>query len=238
MSTQQLPTRMIAGVTAPYTPIISKALDFAKTNMDPIAFNHVTRSWLIGVLLIGRLPPAMRNNLDLEVYSVSTILHDLGWVASSDFRSKDKVFEVDGANVAREFILREGDSAAWDKYRIQLVWDAIALHTHPSVSAHKEPEVAISSAAIMVELFGPEFAAQQSGGALPEVSREEMNRIAEEFPRAGLKGYVKEVMCGFCREKPDVTYLSFVGGFGERFVEGYSLQGKHVVDLMMEKLDD
>jgi hypothetical protein len=37
--------------------------------------------------------------------------------------SKDKRFEVDGANVAREFLKREGET---DERKLQLAWDAIA----------------------------------------------------------------------------------------------------------------
>jgi len=58
---------------------------------------------------------------------------------TNELVSKDKRFEVDGAEAAREFLRKEAPS--WDKHRLQLVWDAIALHTTGSIVYHKEPEV-------------------------------------------------------------------------------------------------
>jgi hypothetical protein len=236
MSCQQLPTRNVAGVSVLSTPLINKALDLAEDNMDPIGYRHIARSWVIGTLIISRLPPVQRAAIDLEAFSVATILHDLGWSHSPKFRSQDKIFEVDGANAARDFIRREGDATEWDRHRIQLVWDSIALHTYPIVAAHKEPEVALTNAGISVELFGAELGKQVVGEAIVQVSQDELNKIAVEFPREGLKEHIKELMCGFCREKPEVTYLSWISGFGDRFVEGYSTEGRQAVDLMLEKV--
>ena len=59
--------------------------------------------------------------------------------------SKDKPFEVDGANAAREFLQREG-GRAWNKHRVQLVWDAIALHTDSEINPYKELEVSYTAA--------------------------------------------------------------------------------------------
>ena len=71
--------------------------------------------------------------------------------------SNDKTFEVDGANAARAFLQHEGGSA-WDEHRIQLVWDAIALHTSNQIHPHKQREVAYTAAGTAAELFGPTLA--------------------------------------------------------------------------------
>jgi hypothetical protein len=39
-------TRLIAGVVVPDTPIVSRAIEFARGNCEPYLFNHVMRSWL------------------------------------------------------------------------------------------------------------------------------------------------------------------------------------------------
>jgi hypothetical protein len=238
MPSQNLPTRTLAGVLVPATELVDKAIELAKKYMDPIGYRHVMRSWLIGALIISRLPVAQRHAIDVEAYAIATILHDLGWSHDPKMRSEDKVFEVDGANAAREFLLREGDPAQWDKHRIQLVWDAIALHTYPSVAAHKEPEVALTNTGISVELLGVEFGKQRARENIVQVSEAEMDRISAEFPRAGLREHIKELMCGYCIEKPEVTYLSWVSQFGNRFVEGYSTEGKQLVDLMMANITE
>jgi len=78
---------------------------------------------------------------------------------NTDIISNDKTFEVDGANAAREFVRKE-DKAHWDKHRIQLVWDAIALHTTAEINRYKEAEVLYTAAGTYTELVGPEIAKQ------------------------------------------------------------------------------
>ncbi|KAF2466355.1 uncharacterized protein BDR25DRAFT_306174 [Lindgomyces ingoldianus] len=226
-----LQTRVLAGITVPDTPLITKAIAFARRHMDDQGYKHVVRSWLTGQAIISHLPPPAQQSIDLEAYALSTILHDLGWSKSPELISKDKCFEVDSANAAREFLLREGEASEWNKHRIQLVWDAIALHSSPQIAAFKESEVALANAGIFTELLGVDVSKQLMGGVVG-MSQQEFDGIAKEFPREGLRGYLREIMCGLCRTKPETTYLNFVSGFGERFVEGYSLEGKKVVDMM------
>lgn len=56
--------------------------------------------------------------------------------------------------------------------------------------------------------------------------------MVQQYPRLGLKEGIKDMMCWLCETKPRTTYDNFVGQYGERFVEGYSLQGKSIVDFM------
>jgi hypothetical protein len=56
--------------------------------------------------------------------------------------------------------LQQEGGSTWDKHRIQLVWDAIALHTVTTVFPHKEVEVALTATGTMTELTGPEIAKQ------------------------------------------------------------------------------
>ena len=47
-------TRLLAGVSVPDTPLISRAIEFARERSEPYLFNHVMRSWLFAVLLAQR----------------------------------------------------------------------------------------------------------------------------------------------------------------------------------------
>lgn len=69
------------------------------------------------------------------------------------------MFEVDGAEGARNFI-RSSGGKGWDEHRLQLVWDSIALHTNPLISQYKQPEVVYTSAGTLAEVLGPETAKQ------------------------------------------------------------------------------
>ncbi|KAF2266505.1 hypothetical protein CC78DRAFT_513611 [Lojkania enalia] len=231
-------TRVLAGVTVPDTPLINKALAYAREYMDDQGYKHVVRSWLTGQAIIAHLPSSAQQSIDVELFAISTILHDLGWSTSPDVTSADKCFEVDGANAARDFIIREAPASEWDKHRIQLLWDAIALHTNPLIAAHKEQEVLLAHAGISTELLGIEVNQKMLGKDLIGITPDEFNGIVKEFPKDGLKGYIIDVMCGLCKRKPETTYMSFVGGFGEKYLEGYSCKGKQVVDLMEAFLSD
>jgi len=96
-----VPTRLLAGVSVPDTPLISRAIDFARERSEPYLFNHVMRSWLFAALI------AQRNQTthDGEVLAVTTILHDLGLAEAFNGPLR---FEVEGANAARTFARNEG----------------------------------------------------------------------------------------------------------------------------------
>ena len=47
-------TRLLAGVLVPDTPLIARAIDFARERSEPYLFNHVMRSWLFAALIAQR----------------------------------------------------------------------------------------------------------------------------------------------------------------------------------------
>jgi HD superfamily phosphodiesterase len=124
---------VLAGIKVVDTPLVRDAIDVSRSSLEPYLFNHVMRSWLFGVLLSERAKPAP----DPELLAVSAVLHDLG--LADRYTAEDR-FEVDGANAARAFLKGRGISTQ----QMQVVWDAIALHTTPSIAPHKEPEVAMT----------------------------------------------------------------------------------------------
>ena len=131
-----LPTRVFAGVEVPDTPLIRRALKVCREHLNDLSYNHCVRSWLLGFIIAAKTPELQGR--DLEAHAIAAILHDLGWAENgSDLVSRDKRFEVDGANAARDFLKRE--TADWDKHRIQVVWDAIALHTTLSIAVSYFP---------------------------------------------------------------------------------------------------
>src|SRR5215813_11064301 len=105
-------TRVLAGVSVLDTPLISRAIEFARERSEPYLFNHAMRSWLFAALLAERKQTVH----DAEVLAVTTILHDIGLTDSFDGPLR---FEVEGANAARNFARNEGV----DDHRTQLIWD-------------------------------------------------------------------------------------------------------------------
>lgn len=136
------PTRKVAGISVINTPIVQDAEAFALEHSTYPIYKHVMRSWLYGVLMINA-NETLSDSIDLEVHAVATLLHDLGWdtTEASPIISADRRFEVDGAFAAREFIQEHQDGKFWHERNVQLVWDAIALHTERSISCFKELDV-------------------------------------------------------------------------------------------------
>lgn len=100
-------------------------------------------------------------------------------------------------------------------------------HTKPeNFQWHKEPEVVATSYGIHADFAGPDLTI---GGHL---TWEAWNVIVKEFPRLGMKDGIREILCRLCRTKPETTYDNFVGQYGERYVKGYTLAGKKVIDFM------
>ncbi|KAK5745013.1 hypothetical protein LTR17_001764 [Elasticomyces elasticus] len=231
MSDTSLSSRSIAGITVPDTPLITAAIELSRKHLSEVAFNHIMRSFLFGFAIADKLPPFQGR--DRELHALASLLHDLGWDTTETFISPDKRFEVDGANAARTFVEKEivhSGGKDWDKHRGQLLWDAIALHTTPSIAQHKEPEVAATSLGIFADFVGHDVVPGT-------MTRQEWDAIVAEYPRQGFREGVKEIMCGLCRSKPETTYDNFVSDFGDQFVEGYSTKGHRAVDVIMATVD-
>ena len=222
-------TKQIAGITVPDTPLITAALELARKHLDDWSYNHVVRCWLLGSAIADRNPDSA--NRDRELHSVAALLHDLGWDEKDTFVSQDKCFEVDGANAARAFVEQHATAAEWDRHRKQLLWDTIALHSHLPVALHKEVEVVATVLGIVTDFGGPDSV---PGGAL---TWDEWRAISKEYPRSGFKNGVIQKFCGFCRTKPEATYNTIVGDFGEELVEGYSQKGRRVYDIVLNAVE-
>ncbi|PVH77583.1 hypothetical protein DL98DRAFT_637346 [Cadophora sp. DSE1049] len=217
-----LPTRTVAGIRVLDNPLVNKAIEYARQNLNDVAFNHVVRSWLLGQFIADNSPEI--KDRDVELHSIAAILHDLGWSHNTELISDDKRFEVDSANEAVKFVVREGVKKEWDQQRLQLLWDAIALHTTASIAIHKETEVKACCVGISAEFVPLEEA---YGGVL---TKDVWDAIVKEYPRTDFMEGVTEILCWLCRTKPSTTYDNFVGDFGTGLVEGYNADGKRLVD--------
>lgn len=200
-SSVQVPLRVLAGVSVADTPLVSRAIDFARQRSEPYLFNHVMRSWLFAV----RLAQLDGTPHDAEALAVATVLHDLGLSTGFDGPLR---FEVEGANAARDFAREEGI----DDRRVQLIWDSVALNSTPSIALHKEVEVALCSAGTVLDW---------SGQGSERLTKDQMAAILEAFPRLEMKRRFTRAVCGVVETRPGTTYDNFARDFGERFVAGY-----------------
>jgi hypothetical protein len=203
-------TQILGGITVIDTPLVTRALEIARTHSEPFLFNHAVRSWLFAVRL-GQLQGIAH---DAEVVAVGSLLHDLGL---TNCCTGPKRFEIEGADAARTFAREQG----LDDRRVQLIWDSVALNSTPSIGLHKETEVALCTAGIGVE-FGFQY---------DRIPPTEMKSILAAFPRLDMKRRFTDSICRIVKAKPETTYDNFAGDFGERFVPGY--QRPSTVDFLM-----
>jgi hypothetical protein len=192
----------LAGIKVPDTALVRDAIDLSRSLLEPFLFNHVMRSWLFGIVLAESTAIAP----DAELLAVAAILHDLG--LTEQYNGENR-FEVDGANAAREFLKGRGISAQ----QTQVVWDAIALHTTPTLALHKEPEVVMTHSGIAVDVLGAD---------LERIPQEKQRAILTAFPRLAFKDGFKGCLCNLVRQKPMTAIDNILRDFGIRYIDGFA----------------
>jgi len=141
-------------------------------------------------------------------------LHDLGLI--SEYQRNDR-FEVDGADAAASFLKKHN----YPDNKIDVVWDAIALHTTLSIPRKKQPEIAlvhigsgIDVGMAPIELIDAKF----------------IDEIIEHYPRHDFKNLMLDRVAKVMGRKPEMATHTFSSDVLERKVVGY--QRPHFCDLM------
>ncbi|MFB4262680.1 HD domain-containing protein [Nonomuraea sp. GTA35] len=133
----------------PRTDLALAAMRHARDIEHPAIFNHSMRSYLYGRFIgeqEGRRPG---HDYDDELLFLGCVLHDTG-LGDTGLSGSEQPFDIDGADHAVSFLTGLGVSPE----RLEVVWDAIALHLHPDVALRKRPEIALVSAGAGFDL-GP-----------------------------------------------------------------------------------
>jgi hypothetical protein len=201
---------ILAGIKVTDSSLVRDAIELARSSSEPFLFNHVMRSWLFGILLLEGAEVAPNP----ELLAVSVILHDLGL---TDRYTGTNRFEVDGANAALAFLKGRGISTQ----DMQVVWDAIALHTTRSIALHKQSEVAMTHSGVTADVLGV---------GLDRIPLDKQRAVLTEFPRLSLKSQLRSCLCNVVRRKPETSYDNILRDFGSRYVEGFT--GPNFADLV------
>jgi hypothetical protein len=182
-------SRAIAGIRIPDSTIANQATDLLLEHGTEFLYNHSLRAFLFASL--NGIQKAVR--YDAELLYVSSVFHDLG--LTPHYSSADRRFEVDGANAARDFLRSHG----LPLHTLQLVWDAIALHTSPGIAEHKEAEVALLNYGVALDVVGRGY---------EHLSEQHREDILKQFPRTGFKKNVIPTFFQGFKHKTDTTYGS------------------------------
>jgi hypothetical protein len=144
----------------PGTPLAVRAVEYVRAcETEPVA-NHSLRSYLFAVLLAEheQLRPAA--DFDPDLLFFACVLHDLG---TSPAAGGSQRFEVDGADLAAKFLTDH----AVDARGVDLVWEAIALHSSPGIAERRGTLAYLTRRGVGID-FGPgsEFVTDAQGQAI------------------------------------------------------------------------
>lgn len=177
----------IASIQIPDSRLALDAQDILKEHGSQLLWNHSNRVYLFGALQGEKT----KKKYDRELLYVSALFHDLG--LTKQYSSVDKRFEVDGANAARQFLTHY----QLEEVAIQLVWDAIALHTTIGVAEHKENEVALLYAGVGLDVMGEGY---------DDLTDEERHAVITAFPRNQFKQQILPAFFDGFKHKPETTF--------------------------------
>jgi hypothetical protein len=186
-------SQMLAGIKIPDSTLCKLATKIVREVENDLLFNHSSRVYCFAAIVGER----KKLKYDSELLYIGAIFHDMG--LASKYMSKTERFEVDGANVAAEF-LRQHKISESD---IEMVWDAIALHTTSGIPQHKKPVVALVTAGVEMDSLGIGF---------DQFSDSEREEVIKRFPRG--PHFKDEIMRAFyngIKDKPETTFGNVKG---------------------------
>jgi HD superfamily phosphodiesterase len=139
---------VIETVRVPDTRLVREITELVRDTESSLLFHHSSR-----VYYWGALAGAHRGlKFDSELLYAGAMFHDMG--LTHQHSSPHERFEVDGANVARDFLRSHGIA----QQDIDTVWTAIALHTTPGIPQHMHPVVALVTAGVEMDVLGLNYA--------------------------------------------------------------------------------
>ncbi|QDP23598.1 HD domain-containing protein [Bradyrhizobium cosmicum] len=191
-------SEIIAGIRVPDSAIARAATQLVRDTEDDLLYNHSRRVFLWGALTGER----RGLKYDPELLYLGAMFHDMG--LTEKYSSPQLRFEVDGANVAREFM----ESYGVPERDIEDVWTAIALHTTPGIPEHMRPTIALVTAGVEMDVLGI---------AYHDFTHEQRDRVCVHHPRETnfkeniidhfASGIIKKPLTTFGNVKADVLAL-------------------------------
>jgi hypothetical protein len=180
--------RSIAGVVVPDSKLGREVTKLVRGTESPLLFHHSSRVYYWGALTGKRRGV----RFDPELLYAGAMFHDMG--LTPQYASADKRFEVDGANVARDFLRSHGIA----EQDIETVWTAIALHTTPGIPQHMHPIIALVTAGVEMDVLGIAFS---------EFTDAEREAVVHAYPRSGrFKEEIIQAFYDAIRPRPETTF--------------------------------
>jgi hypothetical protein len=178
----------LGNVKIPDSKMARDLTQLIRDTESELLFNHSTRVYLFGALT------GQRKGLTFnpELLYVGAMFHDIG--LTERYRQSQNRFEVDGANAARDFLRTNGIPET----DVDLIWDAIALHTTPGIPEHKKAEVALVTSGVEMDVLGL---------AYEQFTDPEREAVVMAYPRGGdFKNAIIRAFYDGMKHRPDSTF--------------------------------
>src|SRR6201997_2995322 len=178
----------VAGVVIPDSTLAREVTELVRDTEPALLFHHSSRVYYWGALTGKRR--ALR--FDPELLYAGAMFHDMGLTPAH--ASARERFEVDGANVARDFLRSHGIA----QRDVETVWTAIALHTTPGIPQHMHPIVALVTAGVEMDVLGIKYA---------DYSDAERQAVVHAYPRSvHFKEDIIQAFYDGIKHKPATTF--------------------------------
>jgi len=174
-------------IAVPDSRLARDATELIRSIEPDLLYNHSLRVYSFGALQGER----RGLHYDPELLYIGAMFHDIGLVEGH--RSAHDRFEVDGANAAWQFLVEHGVTG--DALRI--VWDSIALHTTPGIPQHKEPEVALVTAGVELDVLGFGY---------DDISAEDREAVLAAYPRVDFKESIIQAFADGMALRPETVF--------------------------------
>jgi hypothetical protein len=178
----------IGGTSVPDSKLAREMAEFVRDTESPLLFHHSSRVYYWSALTGNHW--GLR--FDPELLYAGAMFHDMG--LTPEYASQHERFEVDGANVARDFLRGHGIA----QQDIDTVWTAIALHTTPGIPQHMHPVIALVTAGVEMDVLGIAFS---------EFTNAEREAVVHAHPRPSrFKEEIIQAFYNGIHHKPETTF--------------------------------
>ena len=205
--------KTVADIAMPDSALCAAVTEYVERSSAPFLLNHVLRSYVYAEW-IGQ---SRGLRYDSELLYVATVLHDLGLTQLATASSR---FEIEGADLARDFLRARGMAA----HRIDIVWDAIALHTTAEIPLRKSTEVALCHLGIAADIRGL---------PAPLAAQKPTQRVLERYPWLGMDNALLDALVALYEKSPAAAASHAVADACQHRLPGF--ERFNLCDILLER---
>jgi HD domain len=175
-----------AALARPGGALAERAITLVTSIESPPVAGHSFRSFFFARALAVHRRAEPGRDYDPDLLFLACVLHDTGLTGPGD---RGQRFEIDGADLAAEFLTAEGLPAD----QVDQVWDAIALHTSPGLAERRSTLCDLTRSGIGID-FG------RGAGVVPEAWAAAIHRA---YPRHGMERALVDLIVGQAEGRPE-----------------------------------